>query len=170
MRLSSQCCMADVLYVVRLQHTASCNVCWLQNMRKCCIHISCVIFTWQLATTVTVSIWVLQGAASRAQRYRGYCLLQWVQPGGLCHDEPVLHRPRLLQIHVLQVSASQPSVVSVCITEPGRHGCILEGFTASLNMLTKCNPQGAFSDLRTSPDLNVVCAGLIGLRRRSKAV
>lgn len=45
----------------------------------------------------------LQGAAGGAQRHRGHCLLQRLQPGRFPHVQPVLHRPRLLPLHVLQI-------------------------------------------------------------------
>jgi len=57
---------------------------------------------------------VVQGTASRAQRHCGHCLLQRIQPGRLGHDEPVLHRQGLLQVHVLQVGTFSPSSHVAC--------------------------------------------------------
>ena len=43
----------------------------------------------------------LPGAAGGAQRDRGHRLLLGLQPGGQRHVQPVVHRPRLLPLHVL---------------------------------------------------------------------
>lgn len=54
---------------------------------------------------------LVQRAAGRAEHDCGHCMLQWLQPGGFPYDEPVLHRPRLLQVHVLQdVQGELPNV------------------------------------------------------------
>ena len=45
----------------------------------------------------------LPGAARRHQRHRRHRLLLGVQPGGLGHDEPVLHRPGFLPVCLLPV-------------------------------------------------------------------
>lgn len=48
-----------------------------------------------------VALMLVQGTAGWAEHNSGHSVLQWVQPGGFPHDEPVLHRQGLLPLHVL---------------------------------------------------------------------